>query len=76
MFKKKVSERSLDSFLYFIFSQGPVSSYYFYRLVPNLKTITSFCSLAQIQRNQRPLLRDDLLYPVKQLKHVFESLKI
>ena len=37
-------------------------------------TIT-FYSLVQIQRNQRPLLRYDLLYPVIHLKHVFEILK-
>ena len=48
---------------------------FIYRLVPLFQTTTSFYSFVQIQRNQRPRLRYDPLYPVKQLKHVFENLK-
>ena len=67
-------------YLVFSFSvylrQGPIHNYYFYRLVPDIATLVTFCSLVQIQRNQRPLLRYDPLYPVIQLKHVFEKFKI
>ena len=66
-------------YLVFTFSvylrQGPICNYYFYRLVPDLATLVTFCSLVQIQRNQYPLHRYEPLYPVKQLKHVFEILK-
>ena len=55
--------------------QGPIHEYLIYRLAPGVQTVTTFCSLVQIQRNQRPLLRYDPLYPVIQLKRVFESLK-
>ena len=48
---------------------------FLYRSAPGFQTITTFYSLVQIQRNQRPILRCDPLYPVIQLKHVFESLK-
>ena len=58
------------------FGQGSDCEYFIYRLVPVLKTITTFCSLVGIQRNQRSLLRYDPLYPDKQLKHVFDNLKI
>ena len=58
------------------FSEGPIRGYLFFSLAPNLKTITTFYSLVQIQRNQHPRLRYDLLYPVIQLKHVFEKFKI
>ena len=37
--------------------------------------IITFRSFVQIQRNQHPLLRYDLLYPVIQLKKNFETLK-
>ena len=72
------SERSLFSFSFFclFFCQGPIYDDFIYSLVPVLQTVTTFCSFVQIQRNQRPLLRYDPLYPVKQLKHVFESFKI
>ena len=58
-----------------VFSQGPIRDKFLHRLVPVLQMTTSFYSFIQIRRNQRPPLRYDLLYPVKQLKHVFESLK-
>ena len=48
---------------------------FLYSLVPELQSITTFYSLVQIQRNQRPRLRYDSLYPVIQLKHVSEILK-
>ena len=48
---------------------------FIYRLAPIFQTTTAFQPFIQIQRNQRPLLRYDPLYPVIQLKHVFESLK-
>ena len=48
---------------------------FIYNLAPGDQTLTTFYSFIQIQRNQRPLLRYDPLYLVKQLKHVFESLK-
>ena len=48
---------------------------FIYNLAPGDQTITSFYPFIQIQRNQRPPLCYDSLYPVKQLKHVFESLK-
>ena len=67
-------------YLVFSFSvnlgQGPIREDFIYRLVPDFQTSITFYSFVQIQRNQRPLLRYDLLYPVKQLKHVFESFKI
>ena len=47
---------------------------FIYILAPSFQTLTTFYSFVQIQRNQRPLLRYDPLYPVKQLKHVFEIL--
>ena len=56
-------------------SQGPSSKYFSYKLAPNLQTLTTFCSFIQIQRNQRPLLCYDSLYPENQLKHVLQSLK-
>ena len=66
-------------YLVFSFSgylrQGPSCSCFIYKLVPDFQTITNFYSFVQIQRNQRPLLRYDLLYPVNQLKHVLKSLK-
>ena len=68
------SERSY--FFCFCFrGQGPRCNYLFYSLAPDFQTITTFCSFIQIQRNQRPLVRYDPLYPVKQHKHVFEILK-
>ena len=71
------SERSLFNFPFlFNFCQGPIRSFIFYRLVPLFQTITTSCQFIQIQRNQRPLLRYDPLFPVKQLKHAFESIKI
>ena len=72
------NERSLFSFSFLFllfFGQGPIREYFIHRLVPNFQTLTTFCPFIKIQRNQRPLLRYDLLYPVNQLKHVFESLK-
>ena len=67
--------RSIGFFFFFlIFSQGPICDDFIYRLVPDFQTITTFYSFVQIQQNRRPLLRYDPLYPVKQLKHVFESL--
>ena len=64
-------------FLFFLsnFGKGPIREYYIYRLVPILYSITTSRPFVQIQRNQRPLLRYDPLYPVIQIKHVFESLK-
>ena len=47
-----------------------------YRLALDFQTFVTFHSFVQIQRNQCPLLRYDLLYPDKQLKHVFENFKI
>ena len=55
--------------------RGPIRDDFIYRLVLDFKTIITFYSLVQIQRNQCPLLHYDPLYPVKQLKHIFESLK-
>ena len=71
------SERSLYSlFLLFYFSaRDLVVVVLFYSLVPNFQTTITFCSLVGIQRNQRSRLRYDLVYPVKQLKHVLKSLK-
>ena len=71
------SERSFDRIFLFllVFGQGPICDDFIYRLAPNLQTIATFQPFVQIQRNQRPLLRYDSLYPVKQLKHVFECLK-
>ena len=71
------SERSFGRiFLFLLFSgQGPMHEYFIYRLVHVLQTTSTFYSLVQIQQNQCPLLRYDPLYTVKQLKHIFESLK-
>ena len=67
--------RCLEFFIFFLVSvQGPIREYFLYRLAPGFQTTTTFYSFVQIQRNQRPLLRYDLLYPVKQLKNVFEIL--
>ena len=49
--------------------------YFIYSLVPDLLFSTTSCWFIQIHRNQRPPLCYDPLYPDKQLKHVFESLK-
>ena len=49
---------------------------FLYSLVPELQTIITFHSFVQIQWNQRSRLRYDLLYPVIQLKQVFENFKI
>ena len=62
-------------FFLFIFHQGPICEDFIYRLAHDLQTSTTFYSFIQIQRNQRPLLRYDPLYPVIQLKHVFEIFK-
>ena len=72
------NERSLFSpFLFLlVLRQGPIRKYFICRLTPGFQMTTSFYSFVQIQRNQRPRLRYDPLYPVKQLKHVFESFKI
>ena len=59
-----------------VFRQGPICDDFIYSLVPVLQTVITFYSFIQIQWNQRPLLRYDPLFPAKQLKHVFESLKI
>ena len=74
------SERSFDRiFLLFsfsvIFGQGPMCEYFIYRSAPDFQTITTFCSLVGIRQNQCPHLRYDPLYPVIQVKHVFEILK-
>ena len=71
------NERSLFSFFLFlfIFRQGLICDDFIYSLVPVLQTVTTFYSFVQIQRNQRPRLRYDPLYPVIQLTHVFEILK-
>ena len=72
------SERSLGRVFFLLIdsSHGPISEYFIYRLAPGFQTTASFYSFNQIQQNQHPLLRYDLHYPVKQLKHVFESSKI
>ena len=70
--------RSVEFFFFlfpFNFGQGPIREDFIYSLVLDFQTLTTFCSLVQIQRNQRSRLRYDLLYPVIQLKHVFEILK-
>ena len=71
------NERSLFSpFLFLlVLRQGPICKYFICRLAPGFQMITTFYSFVQIQRNQRPRLRYAPLYPVKQLKHVFENLK-
>ena len=70
------SVHSIGFFFFFlVFDQGPIRDKFSYRLVPLLQTITTFYPFIQIERNQRPLLLYDLLYPVKQLKLVFEILK-
>ena len=48
---------------------------FIYKLAPVFQTTTTFQPFIQIQRNQRPPLCYDSLYPDKQLKHVFERLK-
>ena len=72
------SERSFDRIFLFllVFGQGSICEYFIYSLVPGFQTSTSFTPVVQIQRNQRPRLRYNLLYPVKQLKHVFDKFKI
>ena len=68
--------RSIGFFFFLSnFVQGPIREYFIYTLIPNLQTFVTFHSFVQIQRNQRPLLRYDPLYPVKQLEHGFENLK-
>ena len=71
------NERSLFSpFLFLlVLRQRPIRKYFICRLAPGFQMITTFQPFVQIQRNQRPRLRYDLLYPVIQLKHVFEILK-
>ena len=56
-------------------ARDPVANKFSYNLAPGFQMITTFCSFIQIERNQRPLLRYDPLYPEIQLKHVFEILK-
>ena len=65
-------------FLFFLsnFGKGPIREDFIYKLVPDFQMTITFYSLVQIQRNQRSRLRYDLLYPVTQLKHVFEKFKI
>ena len=64
------NERSLGRvfFLLLDFGQGPIREYFIHKLAPNLQTLTTFYSFIQIQRNQRPLVRYDPLYPVINLK--------
>ena len=63
-------------FLFLNFGQGPIREDFIYRLVPDFEMTITFYSLVQIQRNKRPLLRYEPLYPLIQLKHVFENFKI
>ena len=71
------SVRLIDFFLFlFNFGQGPIREYFLCRSAPGFQTTITFYSLVQIQRNQRPRLRYDPLYPLIQLKRVFESFKI
>ena len=67
--------RSGEFFFSFLFNfgQGLIHEYFIYKLVPDLQTFATFRSFVQMQRNQRPLLRYDLLYPDNQLEHVFEN---
>ena len=68
--------RYLVLFFSVISARDRIREYFIHRLVPNFQTLTIFCLFVQIQQNQRPPLRYDLHFPVKQLKHVFESLKL
>ena len=72
------SERSFGRIFLFLFNfgQGPIRDKLIHSLVPVLQTLITFTPFVQIQRNQRSRLRYDLLYPVKQLKYVFEKFKI
>ena len=63
------------AFFFLFYGQGPIRDYFYCRLAHDLQTLATFYLFAQIQRNQRPRLRYDLLYPVIQPKHVFESFK-
>ena len=69
------SVRSIDFYFFFLISARDLSVMISYRFVPRFQTTTTFTLFIQIQRNQRPCLHYDPLYRVKQLKHVFESLK-
>ena len=68
--------RSLGFSFSVYFRPGTYHNYFHHRLVPDLQTLTTFCSFTQIQRNQRQILRYDLLCSDNQLKHVFENFKI